>query len=171
MLWPRCQMPDANWEDLRKHGVAVSFEEERTAPYNLSLMFRSSLDISHALCIRSLDIIANTAIPGPASRRTTDPRIRFRDGEQGGSAGEKEVRHDLGDSREQRSERVRIRSGVYLRWLPELYKLQRYSATMVYKDFAAVGFGSSLLAIGSPIVHSTILKGKYTRKGRLPTLA
>ena len=132
-------MPDANWKDLRKHGVAVSFEEERTAPYNLSLISRSSLDISYALCIRSLDIIANTAIPGPASSRTTDPRIRFRDGEQGGSAGEKEVRHDLGDSREQRPERVRIRSGVYLRWLPQLYKLQQYSATMVYKDLPQSG--------------------------------
>jgi hypothetical protein len=77
--------------------VAVSFEEERAAPFTLFLMFRSSLDISHALCIRSLDIIANIAVPGPASSRTTDPRIRFRDGEQGGSAREKEVRHNLGD--------------------------------------------------------------------------
>jgi hypothetical protein len=99
-------MSDANWEDLRKHGVAVSFEEERTAPYNLFLMFRSSPDISHALCIRLPDTIANIAILGPASSRTTDPRIRFGDGEQGGSAGEKEVRHNLGDSREQRPDRV-----------------------------------------------------------------
>lgn len=95
--------------------MAVSFEEERTALYNLFLMFRSSLDISHALCIRSLDIIANIAVSGPASSRTTDPRIRFRDGEQGGSAGEKEVTHNLGDSRERGPDRVRIRSGVYLR--------------------------------------------------------
>lgn len=34
--------PDANWEDLQKHGLAVNFEEERPAPYNLFLMFRSS---------------------------------------------------------------------------------------------------------------------------------
>lgn len=34
--------PDANWEDLQKHGVAVNFEEERPAPYNLFLTFRSS---------------------------------------------------------------------------------------------------------------------------------
>jgi hypothetical protein len=88
---------DANWEDLWKHGVAASFEEERVAPYNLFLMFRSSLDISYALCNRSLDIIANIAVPGPTSSRTTNSRIRFRDGEQGGSAREKEVRHNLGD--------------------------------------------------------------------------
>ena len=71
---------DVNQEDLRKYGVMVDFEEERAAPYNLFLMFRSSLDISYTLCNRSL-IVANIAVPGPASSRTTDPRIRFRDGE------------------------------------------------------------------------------------------
>lgn len=106
---------DANWEDLRKHVVAVSFEEECTVPYNLFLMFRLVLGSSHTLHVsKSLDIIANIAVPGPASSRTTDPRIRFRDGEQDGSAGEKEVIHNLGDSKEQRPDRVRIRSGVYL---------------------------------------------------------
>jgi hypothetical protein len=58
----------------------IDFEEEHAAPYNLFLMFRSSLDISYTLCNRSL-IVANIAVPGPASSRTTDPRIRFRDGE------------------------------------------------------------------------------------------
>jgi hypothetical protein len=62
-----------------------------------------------------LDMIANIAVPGPASSRTTDPRICFGDGEQGGSAGEKEVRHNLGRPREQKPSRGRIRSGVYLR--------------------------------------------------------
>src|SRR5277367_4583555 len=110
MLWPRRQMPTG--KTCGSMEWPFSFEEERIAPYNLFLMFRSSLDISHALCIRSLDIIANIAVPGPASSRTTDPRIRFRDGEQGGSAGEKEVRHNLGDSRKQRPDLVQIRSGV-----------------------------------------------------------